>query len=251
MTESDLELGKLQGLEVGLEPRLGLLLSEQRLAQVVDVHPHAGLAARLEVLRQKLPFRGQDHVGRLLAHLVLDERNGHARQVAPEGLEALEERPLHGAEEPGHSLHVEDVCQLVGGARGARGAKGLIRELGERRLVVRVLDHPLELRLLLLLLGRLQIGCALLEHAGEVRTLLRRCGGRSLRIGLEAGEDLVERALERRVAFGHDPLPRRPRGLAPRPAPLELSRNTACSCSWQAPERAPCTRRSSGRCRRR
>ncbi len=205
------------------------------------------------MLRQKLPLRGQDHVGRLLAHLVLDERNGHARQVAPEGLEPPEQRPLHGAEEPGNSLHVEDVRQLVGGTRGARGAKGLIRELGEGRLVVRVLDHPLELRLLLPLLRRLQMGCALLEHPGQVRSFLRGRGGRPLRIGLEAREDLVESALERGFAgrlsaLRHDPSLRR---LAGMPASLELSRNTACLRSWQAPEQAPPRRRSSGRCRRR
>ncbi len=186
LDREDLDLRKLQRLQIGFESGLRLLLAEKRLTQEVDVHAHAGLAARVQVPGEKLPLGGQDDVGGLLPHLVFDQGNGDAGEIAAKGLEALEQRAIDGAEEPGHPLHVEDVGQLIRRPHRALGPKRLVGELRQGRLLVRAPHHPLELGLLLPLLWGLQVGAARLEQTGQVNGLLGSDGGSGSRIRLEA-----------------------------------------------------------------
>ena len=89
LDRDDFDLGALEGFEITLQPVFGLAFTQQRLAQHVDVHPHAFVAALLQVLGQQFPVGRQDHVGRLTLHVLLDQRHGHAGQIAAEGLETL------------------------------------------------------------------------------------------------------------------------------------------------------------------
>ena len=113
LDRNHLDVGRLEGLQVGLQPLIGLVLAENGLAQEVHVHADALGVPPAEVLQEQIRLGGQDDVGRLLPHLVLDQRHSHARHVAAERLKALQQRPLEGAEKAGDSLHVEDVDELV------------------------------------------------------------------------------------------------------------------------------------------
>ena len=67
----------------------------------------------------------------------------------PNDLKAAQQRAIERAEEPRHALHVEDVHELIDRSRaGVAAAKRLIGELHQRHLVVRRLQHAIELRLL-------------------------------------------------------------------------------------------------------
>ena len=163
----DFDLGLLQRGQIALQPVLGVVLAQERLAEIVDVHPHAFVAAGAQMLGQEIGLGGQDDVGRLLLHLVFDERHRDAGQIGAERLEALEQRAVERAEEAGHALHVENVDQLIGGAGRPLRAKGLVGELRERRLVVRRVDHAIELGLLAALLRRLQLGGPPAQRCGQ------------------------------------------------------------------------------------
>ena len=121
---------------------------------------------------QQFAFGRQDDVGRFLLHPFFYERHRDAGQVGAERLKAHQQRALDRAEEPGHALHVEDVDELVGGPVGAARAERLVGELRERRLVVRRLDHAIELGLLPALLRRLQLASVTAELASQMDGLL-------------------------------------------------------------------------------
>ena len=196
LDRDDFDLRPLQGREVRLQAALGLGLAEQRLAEVVDVHPQPFAAALLEMLAEQLLLGRQHDVGRLVLHLFLDQRHGHAGQVGAEGLEAAEQRAVERAEEPRHALHVEDVDELVGRAVRQPGAERLVGDFDERRLVAGRLDHAVELGLLAALGGRLQLAGALLQAAGQADRLLDGVAERRVGIvrpiGEQGGDALVE-----------------------------------------------------------
>ena len=124
------------------------------------------------MLGQQLALGRQDDVGRLLLHPLLHERHRHARQIGAERLKAQEQRAIERAEEPRHALHVENVDELIGRPMRPPRAERLIGELHERRLVVRRLDHAIELGLLPPLLRRLQLAGMATELAGQMHRLL-------------------------------------------------------------------------------
>ena len=64
-----------------------------------------GLAG-LQMAPKKIRLGGNNHIGRLLAHVFLDHGNGHARQPAAERFEAAKQSAVQRAEEPGHTLRV-------------------------------------------------------------------------------------------------------------------------------------------------
>ena len=105
----------------------------------------------------------EDDVGGFLAHLLFDQRHGHARRVAAKRLEAFQQRPLEGAEKAGNALHVEDVDELVDGALGDVGAKRLVGNLDQRGFVLRVPQHAIQFGLLPPLGRSLQLGGALAD----------------------------------------------------------------------------------------
>ena len=139
--------------------------------------------------KQQFRLGGQDDVGRLLPHLVLDQRHGHARRVAAERLKALQQRPLEGAEKAGDSLHVEDVDELVDGAVRGAGTEGLVGNLGQRRFVLRMPQHAVQLGLLPPFGRRLQLGRALLQPGGDEHCLLNGLTYTGLGIGVKLGEN--------------------------------------------------------------
>ncbi len=173
MIGNHLDLGRLQRLQVCLQPPVGLLLAENGLAEEVDIHAHALGVPPAEVLQEQFRLGRQNDVGRLLAHLLLDQRHGHARRVAAEGLEALQQRPLERAEEARNALHVEDVDELVDGALGSVGAECLVGDLDQRRLVLRMVQHAVELGLLAAFGRSLQFGGTLLQPRGDEQCLLQ------------------------------------------------------------------------------
>jgi len=162
-----LDVGVLEGGEVALEAPLGLGFSEERLAEKVHVHADAFRPARAQVRGQKLRLRREHHVGRLLVHLLLCERDGHAGQVTAEGLEAPQQRAVERGEETRYALDVEDVGELVCCAAGGARAKRLVRHLNQRGLVGGVLDHAIEFGLLATFLRRLECQCAFLDPPCE------------------------------------------------------------------------------------
>ena len=143
-----LHVRRPEGGQIFLQPLGRLGLAEQGFAQEVEVHPQPLAAAGGQVLVQEFGLRRQDHVGRLVLEVGLDQRHGHRGQPVAEGLKAAEQGPVERAEEPRDSLHVEDVGELLGRAGGRLGAKRLVGQLDERRLVARILEHPGQLGLL-------------------------------------------------------------------------------------------------------
>ena len=145
---------------------------------------------------QKLFFGRQDDVRGFGAHLLLDERHGDARQVAAERLKTAHQRLVEGAEVARYALRVENMRELVDGAFGFLGTKGLIRHLDHRRLVVRGLDHAIQLALLLSFGGGLQRGRSDLQKRRNVRGRLGlpRPGQRF--VGREVFDDSMQRALQ-------------------------------------------------------
>jgi hypothetical protein len=63
------------------------------------------------------------------------------------------------------------VNELIGCSMRPPRTECLIRELHERRLVVRRLGHPIQLRLLPPLLRRLQIPCPLTQNPRQMQRL--------------------------------------------------------------------------------
>jgi hypothetical protein len=64
------------------------------------------------------------------------------------------------------------VNKLVGGTMGSLRAECLVGKLRERRLIVRRLDHSIELGLLAAFLRRLQLASVTAEFPGERDCLL-------------------------------------------------------------------------------
>ena len=141
-------IGRLQGCQIFFEPLLRLLLAEQRLAQEIEVHPQALLAAGGEMGVQELGLGGQDHVGRLMPQMRRHQRHRHRWQPVAKGLEAAEQRPVERAEKTRNPLNIEDVGELFRGAGGCVRTKGLVGQFDERRLVGWSLEHPVEFGLL-------------------------------------------------------------------------------------------------------
>ena len=59
--------GDCKRLQVGLQPLIGFVLAEDRLAQEVDVHADAFGVAAAKVLKQQFLLGRQDDVRRLLS----------------------------------------------------------------------------------------------------------------------------------------------------------------------------------------
>ncbi len=197
LDRDDLGLGPLQSLQVLLQPALGLRFAQHGFPEKVDVHPHALGAALGEVMCEHVLFAGQDDVGRLLLHVLLDQRQRDAGHEATEGLEAFHQGAVDRPEEARNSLNVEDVGEMLDGSCGIAGAKSLVGHQRQRRLVRRRLQHAVELGLLASLRRCLQRAGTLLQAARhEQRFLHRDIMGRS-RDRLEAAEQRIERPLLR------------------------------------------------------
>ncbi len=189
-----LHVRRPEGGQIFLQPLGRLGLAEQGFAQEVEVHPQPLAAAGGQVLVQEFRLRRQDDVGRLVLEMGLDQGHGHRRQPVAEGLKAPEQRPVERAEEPRNPLHVEDVGELLSRAGGGLGAKRLVGQLDERRLVGRTREHP--------------------SQFGLLPPLGRRLEGQ--RLPLELGSEL-HRSVDQRVIHPHEDrqysgLLKRPRG---------------------------------------
>jgi hypothetical protein len=159
----NLRLRLLQGLEIQLQPTLRLGFTQDRLTEKVHIHAHALFTTPVQMLGQQLPFGRQDHIGRLLPHVFLHHWHRNAGQPAAEGLEAAQHRAIQRTEETRHALHIEDVRELIRHPRRRLRTKRLVRELHERGLVRRRLQHAIQLHLLALLRRCLQLRGAKLE----------------------------------------------------------------------------------------
>ena len=124
---------------MGFQPAARLPFAENRFAQVIDVHAQAGRAPFRQVAREHFLFRREDDIGRLVVHAILDQWHGHARQVAAERLESLEQSPVERTEKPRDPLDVQDVDELVHGALRRLRAEGLVGHLREGGLVLGIL----------------------------------------------------------------------------------------------------------------
>ena len=60
----------------------------------------------------------QNHIGRLFAHFLFDQRHGHTGKVLPEGLKTLEQCLVKHAEESRYTLDVQDMHHLIDHAAG-------------------------------------------------------------------------------------------------------------------------------------
>ena len=163
--------------EVGLQAARRLRLAEDRLAELVEVQPHARAAPLLEVAAEVLLLAGQDDVLRLVAQPAHDGRHHQARQVVRHGAAQQERDPLPPVHVLGHPVALEEVGELVGDALGAVAPEGLVGEGDGQLLAVRIGHHAGELAGLRVLLRR---SAARAPRAGALRPARRR-GGRGAR----------------------------------------------------------------------
>ena len=198
--------------QVRLQPARRLRLAEDRLAELVEVQPHARAAPLLEVAAQVFLLAGQDHVLRLLAQPAHDGRHDQARQVVRHGAAQEERDPLPPVHVLRHAVALEQVGELVGDALRAVAAEGLIGQGDRQLLAVRIVHHAGELAGLGALVRRLlrarlaQERFRQLDGAGG-ETLLRS-RGRPLRASSsQCTHALIERSRERAAgrATGHGP----------------------------------------------
>ena len=66
LDRDDLDLRRLQGLQVHLQAMVGLLFTENGLAEEIHVHPQSLGIPTMQVLEQQFRLGGQDDVGCLL-----------------------------------------------------------------------------------------------------------------------------------------------------------------------------------------
>ena len=184
----DLDFGPLQALQVLLEAAFGFRFAQDGFAEEIDVHADAFAVAFAQVMREHFLLPGKNDVGGFLLHVLLDQREGHAGDVAAKGLEALHERAIHRAEKARDALHIEDVDQMFDGAGRFVGAEGLIGHLGQSGLVGRGLEHAVQFGLLAALGGGLQLRGALLQTSRQKDGLLRLDGMAGIRVGIKVLE---------------------------------------------------------------
>ena len=165
-------LWPLQPLQILLQTLLRLRLAQNGFTEKIHIHAHAFLRAIGKMPDEQFLFTGQNDVGRLLLHVLLDERQRDAGQIAAKRLKTLHQGPIHRPKKARHTLHVEDVGEVLDGARRIVRAERLVGHLRERGLVRRRLEHPIQLGLLAFFRRGLQLGGALLQAAREEQRLL-------------------------------------------------------------------------------
>ena len=153
---------------------------------------------------KQLALGRQDDVRRLVLHPLFDERHRHARQIRAERLKAQQQRAIDGPKKPRHALHVENVDELIGRPMRPPRAERLIRELHQRRLVVRRLDHPIQLGLLPPLLRRLQLPRPLAQHARQVHRLRDLHRPRRAAIARILGQQAIDVLLDVQIRLDDD-----------------------------------------------
>ena len=176
LDRDDLDLGRLQALQVQQQAVPGFLLAEDRLAEEVDVHPHPLGVPCAEVWQQRRRLGRQDDVGRLPAHLLLDRVDGDCRCAGAELLQGPQEHLLQRIEVLRDALRLDDVNELAQGPPRRRGAEGLVGQEGQGGLVLGMLQHAVQFGLLPPLGRRLQGHDAVLQAGGQQQGLLD--GGR-------------------------------------------------------------------------
>ena len=185
-----LEKGGLLAIEVGAgeAPAAAALFTEQGFAEKIEVHPHAFAATGPQVVREQIVFRGQDDVGGLLVHVLFDQRHGHARQPAAKRPEPAQQCPVEWTEKPRNALDIENMRELIGGARGGPAAEGLVGQLHKRNLVRGRLEPSIQLGLLPALGRCLEFGGARLQLPGQRNRLIdQRSRGDGLHRGGHGG----------------------------------------------------------------
>ena len=131
--------------EVRLEAARRLRLAQDRLAELVEVQPHARPSPLLEVAAEVFLFAGQDDVLGLVAQSVHDGGHHQAGEVVRHGSAQEERGALPPVHVPGHPVALEEVGELVGDALGAVAPEGLIGERDRQLLAMRIGHHAGEL----------------------------------------------------------------------------------------------------------
>ena len=149
--------GHPQRIEALLHAAFGFAFTQDRFTEQVDVHIDTLALTISQVFAKQLRFGRQNHVRGFAPHFFFDKRNGDTRQVFAERLKAKQHGLFDGTEETWDALNVQQVSQLIGNACRRVSPKGLVGHFHQRRLVVRMADHPIQLRLLPSFLRRLQL----------------------------------------------------------------------------------------------
>ncbi len=154
--------------QVCLEPSGSFRLAEDRLAELVEIQPHARPAPLLDVAAQVFLLAGQDHVLRLVAQPSDDGRNDQARQIVRHRPAQQERDPLPPVHVLRYPVALEQVGELVGDALGAVAAEGLVGQRDGELLAVRIGHHAGELAGLGALVGSLLRTCLAQERFGQL-----------------------------------------------------------------------------------
>ena len=141
--------------EIGLESSRRFLLAQDRLAELVEVQPHARAAPFLDVAAEVFFLARQDHVLSLVAQPGHDGRDDQARQIVGHGAAQEERDPLPPVHVLGHAVALEKIGELVGDALRAMTAERLVGEGDGQLLAVGIRHHPGELLGLSVLVGGL------------------------------------------------------------------------------------------------
>ena len=141
----DLDVRQAQGVVVTLQSMCRLLFAEQCFTENVHVHPQAGLAAAMQVRLEQRIFRWQNHARRFAPHLLFGQGKGDAREHSAKERQRRQRQAIEPREKLRHTARLEDVQKLVNTAPRRFRPEGLVGELRDRHLVVRPLQHTVQL----------------------------------------------------------------------------------------------------------
>jgi hypothetical protein len=141
--------------EIGLHAPGRLRLAEDRLAQLIQIEPHAVAAPLCQIARELAFLAGQDDVLGLVAEARHDGRHHEAREVMRHRATKKEGDALPPVHVLRHAVAREEMRELIGDALGPVAAEGLVGQGDGQPLAVRIRHHARELGRARVLLGRL------------------------------------------------------------------------------------------------
>src|SRR4051812_23462422 len=100
------------------------------------------------MLGQHRLFTRQNDVRSLFLHSFLDQWQRYPWRVSSEGLEAFEQGAVPRTKKSRNALHIENMNEMTHRPLRVARSKSLVGNLGERRFVRRLVQHPIQFSLL-------------------------------------------------------------------------------------------------------
>ena len=127
--------------EIGFEPTRRFTLSQDRLAEQVEVQAHTRATALGQVALELLLLARQDQRLGLVTQAGHDRGHHHARQVVAHDPAEHEGHSLPPLHEVWSAVAMEQIAELVGDPLGPATAEGLIDEGDGELFAARILHH--------------------------------------------------------------------------------------------------------------